>query len=193
VRSRTNAAGTVASDAWRVRQNSPGDSLFGRGRRVDWGGRERRNATRNPWRLRRKFQRSADVGMIGINVPLPVAYYSFGGWRASLFGAHPRTWHRRTLAIHHMGTLRAAYPRASRRSADPRTPPGAAHQHRLRHLRFRHVLDVPDAAPAAAAAPADRIRAWPVDARRGARDGAVRLYHDGRSPRIGEDLCDVGT
>lgn len=30
----------------------------------------------------RKFQRSVDVGMIGINVPLPVpvAYYSFGGW-----------------------------------------------------------------------------------------------------------------
>ncbi|MDQ0799012.1 aldehyde dehydrogenase family protein [Arthrobacter sp. SLBN-112] len=36
----------------------------------------------------RKFQRSVDVGMIGINVPLPVpvAYYSFGGWKASLFG-----------------------------------------------------------------------------------------------------------
>jgi malonate-semialdehyde dehydrogenase (acetylating)/methylmalonate-semialdehyde dehydrogenase len=28
------------------------------------------------------------VGMIGINVPIPVpvAYYSFGGWKASLFG-----------------------------------------------------------------------------------------------------------
>ena len=36
----------------------------------------------------RKFQRSVDVGMIGINVPLPVpvAYHSFGGWKASLFG-----------------------------------------------------------------------------------------------------------
>ncbi|MFE4544115.1 CoA-acylating methylmalonate-semialdehyde dehydrogenase [Arthrobacter sp. NPDC056727] len=36
----------------------------------------------------RKFQRSVDVGMVGINVPLPVpvAYYSFGGWKASLFG-----------------------------------------------------------------------------------------------------------
>jgi malonate-semialdehyde dehydrogenase (acetylating) / methylmalonate-semialdehyde dehydrogenase len=36
----------------------------------------------------RKFQRSVDVGMIGVNVPLPVpvAYYSFGGWKASLFG-----------------------------------------------------------------------------------------------------------
>ena len=36
----------------------------------------------------RKFQRSVDVGMIGINVPLPVpvAYYSFGGWKSALVG-----------------------------------------------------------------------------------------------------------
>lgn len=36
----------------------------------------------------RKFQRSIQVGMIGINVPLPVpvAYHSFGGWKAPLFG-----------------------------------------------------------------------------------------------------------
>jgi malonate-semialdehyde dehydrogenase (acetylating)/methylmalonate-semialdehyde dehydrogenase len=29
-----------------------------------------------------------NVGMVGINVPIPVpvAYYSFGGWKASLFG-----------------------------------------------------------------------------------------------------------
>jgi malonate-semialdehyde dehydrogenase (acetylating)/methylmalonate-semialdehyde dehydrogenase len=36
----------------------------------------------------RKFQRGVQVGMIGINVPIPVpmAYYSFGGWKDSLFG-----------------------------------------------------------------------------------------------------------
>ena len=36
----------------------------------------------------RRFQREAQVGMIGINVPIPVpvAYHSFGGWKASLFG-----------------------------------------------------------------------------------------------------------
>ena len=36
----------------------------------------------------RQFQRSVSVGMIGINVPVPVpmAYYSFGGWKDSLFG-----------------------------------------------------------------------------------------------------------
>jgi malonate-semialdehyde dehydrogenase (acetylating)/methylmalonate-semialdehyde dehydrogenase len=38
----------------------------------------------------RRFQRGVDVGMIGINVPIPVpmAYYSFGGWKDSLFGDH---------------------------------------------------------------------------------------------------------
>ena len=36
----------------------------------------------------RKFQRQVQVGMIGINVPIPVpmAFYSFGGWKDSLFG-----------------------------------------------------------------------------------------------------------
>ena len=36
----------------------------------------------------RKFQNEIQVGMIGINVPVPVpaAYYSFGGWKSSLFG-----------------------------------------------------------------------------------------------------------
>jgi malonate-semialdehyde dehydrogenase (acetylating)/methylmalonate-semialdehyde dehydrogenase len=38
----------------------------------------------------RRFQREVEVGMIGINVPIPVpmAYYSFGGWKDSLFGDH---------------------------------------------------------------------------------------------------------
>lgn len=36
----------------------------------------------------RKFQRGVKVGMVGINVPIPVpiAWYSFGGWNDSLFG-----------------------------------------------------------------------------------------------------------
>jgi malonate-semialdehyde dehydrogenase (acetylating) / methylmalonate-semialdehyde dehydrogenase len=36
----------------------------------------------------RRFQREVEVGMVGINVPIPVpvAYYSFGGWKNSLFG-----------------------------------------------------------------------------------------------------------
>jgi malonate-semialdehyde dehydrogenase (acetylating)/methylmalonate-semialdehyde dehydrogenase len=38
----------------------------------------------------RVFQRRVQVGMIGVNVPIPVpmAFYSFGGWKDSLFGDH---------------------------------------------------------------------------------------------------------
>lgn len=41
-------------------------------------------------RAARVFQRRVQVGMIGVNVPVPVpmAFYSFGGWKQSLFGAH---------------------------------------------------------------------------------------------------------
>jgi malonate-semialdehyde dehydrogenase (acetylating)/methylmalonate-semialdehyde dehydrogenase len=43
----------------------------------------------------RRFQNDVEVGMVGVNVPIPVpmAYYSFGGWKNSLFGdshAHGR-------------------------------------------------------------------------------------------------------
>jgi malonate-semialdehyde dehydrogenase (acetylating)/methylmalonate-semialdehyde dehydrogenase len=38
----------------------------------------------------RQFQFDVVCGMVGINVPIPVpvAYYSFGGWKNSLFGDH---------------------------------------------------------------------------------------------------------
>lgn len=38
----------------------------------------------------RRFAREIEVGMVGINVPIPVplGFYSFGGWKSSLFGAH---------------------------------------------------------------------------------------------------------
>jgi len=36
----------------------------------------------------RAFEQHISAGMVGINVPIPVpmAYHSFGGWKASLFG-----------------------------------------------------------------------------------------------------------
>jgi len=36
----------------------------------------------------RKFEREIEVGMVGINVPIPVpvAYHTFGGWKRSAFG-----------------------------------------------------------------------------------------------------------
>ncbi len=38
----------------------------------------------------RTFADKIEVGMVGINVPIPVpvAYHSFGGWKRSIFGAH---------------------------------------------------------------------------------------------------------
>jgi malonate-semialdehyde dehydrogenase (acetylating)/methylmalonate-semialdehyde dehydrogenase len=40
--------------------------------------------------LAHAFARDAEVGMVGVNVPIPVpmAFHSFGGWRNSLFGDH---------------------------------------------------------------------------------------------------------
>jgi malonate-semialdehyde dehydrogenase (acetylating)/methylmalonate-semialdehyde dehydrogenase len=42
----------------------------------------------NDGRAARQFQNEVQVGMVGINVPIPVptAYYSFGGWKSSIFG-----------------------------------------------------------------------------------------------------------
>ncbi|MGH7018725.1 MAG: CoA-acylating methylmalonate-semialdehyde dehydrogenase, partial [Brevundimonas sp.] len=41
-------------------------------------------------RAARDFAARVNVGMVGINVPIPVpvAYHSFGGWKASIFGDH---------------------------------------------------------------------------------------------------------
>ena len=38
----------------------------------------------------RAFAHEIEVGMVGVNVPIPVpmAFHSFGGWKASLFGDH---------------------------------------------------------------------------------------------------------
>ena len=38
----------------------------------------------------RKFTHDIQVGMVGVNVPIPVpmAFHSFGGWKRSLFGGH---------------------------------------------------------------------------------------------------------
>ncbi len=42
----------------------------------------------NDGRAARRFQNEVQVGMVGINVPIPVptAFYSFGGWKSSIFG-----------------------------------------------------------------------------------------------------------
>ena len=36
------------------------------------------------------FSNEANIGMIGVNIPIPVpvVYYGFGGWKNSIFGGH---------------------------------------------------------------------------------------------------------
>ena len=38
----------------------------------------------------RTFSNRAKIGMVGINIPIPVpmAFHSFGGWKSSIFGDH---------------------------------------------------------------------------------------------------------
>ena len=40
--------------------------------------------------IARHFSQNVQIGMVGINVPIPVpvSYHSFGGWKNSLFGDH---------------------------------------------------------------------------------------------------------
>ena len=50
----------------------------------------------------RRFEADVQVGMIGVNVPVPVpvAYYSFGGWKQSLLRRHPRPRRRGRALLH---------------------------------------------------------------------------------------------
>ena len=50
----------------------------------------------------RRFENDVEVGMIGVNVPIPVpvAYYSFGGWKTLALRRHPRLRHRGRALLH---------------------------------------------------------------------------------------------
>src|SRR6201986_5588566 len=74
----------------------------------------------------RTFQRKVQVGMIGINVPIPVpmAFYSFGGWKDSLFG---------DTHVHGPEGIRF-YTRA--KAITSRWPVSAYHEHHRTHMHF---------------------------------------------------------
>ena len=88
----------------------------------------------------RRFQNEVEVGMVGINVPIPVpmAYYSFGGWKNSLFGdthahgsrgralLHPRQGRHQPLARPEPRRHQPGLPaeRLTRLDAQPVTRPG---------------------------------------------------------------------
>jgi malonate-semialdehyde dehydrogenase (acetylating) / methylmalonate-semialdehyde dehydrogenase len=72
------------------------------------------------------FQRHVQVGMIGINVPIPVpmAFYSFGGWKDSLFG---------DTHVHGPEGIRF-YTRA--KAITSRWPDAGQHEHQSATLQF---------------------------------------------------------
>ena len=77
-------------------------------------------------RAARRFQRDVRVGMIGVNVPIPVpmAFYSFGGWKDSLFG---------DTHVHGPEGIRF-YTQA--KAITSRWPEASGHEHDSAHMHF---------------------------------------------------------
>ena len=67
----------------------------------------------------RDFHTRAVIGMVGINVPIPVptAYYSFGGWKRSLFGDHFMHGAEGVRFYTRMKTITARWPSGIRKGA----------------------------------------------------------------------------
>jgi malonate-semialdehyde dehydrogenase (acetylating)/methylmalonate-semialdehyde dehydrogenase len=68
----------------------------------------------------RRFQNEAEVGMVGINVPIPVpmAYHSFGGWKRSLFGDHYVHGPEGVRFYTHLKTITSRWPTGIRKGAE---------------------------------------------------------------------------
>ena len=64
----------------------------------------------------RDFSSSANIGMVGVNVPIPVpvAYHSFGGWKASIFGASNTHGMEGVRFYTHVKTVSSRWPRGMR-------------------------------------------------------------------------------
>ena len=68
----------------------------------------------------RAFTAAVQAGMVGINVPLPVpmAFYSFGGWRSSLFGDHHMYGHEGVRFYTRLKAVSERWPRDTVSAAD---------------------------------------------------------------------------
>jgi malonate-semialdehyde dehydrogenase (acetylating)/methylmalonate-semialdehyde dehydrogenase len=67
----------------------------------------------------RAFMHGVNVGMVGINVPIPVpvAYHSFGGWKRSLFGDHHMYGHEGVRFYTKLKTVTSRWPTGIRAGA----------------------------------------------------------------------------
>ena len=68
----------------------------------------------------RHFVRSINIGMVGVNVPIPVpmAFHSFGGWKRSLFGDHSMHGPEGIRFFTKLKTVTARWPTGIRAGAD---------------------------------------------------------------------------
>jgi malonate-semialdehyde dehydrogenase (acetylating)/methylmalonate-semialdehyde dehydrogenase len=68
----------------------------------------------------RAFAQGVQVGMVGINVPIPVpmAFHSFGGWKRSLFGDHYVHGPEGVRFYTHLKTITSRWPTGIRKGAD---------------------------------------------------------------------------
>ncbi|MFO1073208.1 MAG: CoA-acylating methylmalonate-semialdehyde dehydrogenase [Geminicoccaceae bacterium] len=68
----------------------------------------------------REFAHQVEVGMVGINVPIPVpmAFHSFGGWKASLFGDHHMHGPEGVRFYTRLKTITTRWPTGIRKGAD---------------------------------------------------------------------------
>ncbi|MFK8014087.1 MAG: CoA-acylating methylmalonate-semialdehyde dehydrogenase [Gammaproteobacteria bacterium] len=68
----------------------------------------------------RRFAQEIEVGMVGINVPIPVpmAFHSFGGWKRSLFGDHHMHGPEGVRFYTKLKTITTRWPTSDREGAD---------------------------------------------------------------------------
>jgi malonate-semialdehyde dehydrogenase (acetylating) / methylmalonate-semialdehyde dehydrogenase len=68
----------------------------------------------------REFAHQVEVGMVGINVPIPVpmAFHSFGGWKSSLFGDHHMHGQEGVRFYTRLKTITSRWPTGIRAGAD---------------------------------------------------------------------------
>ncbi|QNI37273.1 CoA-acylating methylmalonate-semialdehyde dehydrogenase [Edaphobacter albus] len=72
----------------------------------------------------REFAHAVQVGMVGINVPIPVpmAFHSFGGWKRSLFGDHAMHGPEGVRFYTRIKTITARWPKGIRAGVDTTMP-----------------------------------------------------------------------
>ena len=67
----------------------------------------------------RNFSSEANIGMVGVNIPIPVpvAYFSFGGWKSSIFGGHNAYGMEAIRFYTHIKTITSKWPEGIRSGA----------------------------------------------------------------------------